>query len=237
MAGFLYFFPNCNHSCSEVNSLPPETGLRELLKGANITRSASDQGGPEGHRGKMVCIHKPDREPRIAFMPDSQEWVKVTNKEEIVTHWIGWEKANPPTPEDLVRDSTIDGHYVRMGRHEWLIPVVHAQKSTLPQRFRVLPGGAPSMEFEPEYQWMVKWVSDFMDKWTRNETPGYEESFDFFIATLKVNYYLGAWEVCECLKMLNTKSSVPLLLAATGVIALREEAEARAKNSIPPSGE
>lgn len=234
MSGFMYYFPG-DVKYQKPEEIPVECGLGHLL-GSVLTPRGVDANGPDGSSGWIVSPNPENKEgesPRIGIYPKEQEWVKVEN-EKGVLYWLGWEKANRPSPVDTERKHPINGWPVDMGG-VWSIPCVHVPITTLPRRF-VMHSGGPSLEVTEEYaaicQMAAEWykaaaVGDF--------SPTYLQAFNFAVALLSVNYRLGPWEI-SALGLLDTRTTMDVVDAGIGVPLIAAEVESKKKDDIPTTG-
>lgn len=71
--------------------------------------------GPGGVAGQVFCSDS----SRCRYDAKSQTWKQIGDE-----LWVGWDKAKPPTPESLQRDSMIPGHVVELAGQRWMIPMV-----------------------------------------------------------------------------------------------------------------
>ncbi len=73
------------------------------------------QRGPGGKSGQFVAQRGP-----LPYNEAAQVWEEVPGG----AYWIGFDRANPPGPEDLARVPQLNGHLVTLGDgRKWLIPV------------------------------------------------------------------------------------------------------------------
>lgn len=128
---FLYFVPA---------SQKQQAGLDELAYAFEATPHRRDVfgSGPGGSKGTLYASCS-----SFGYYPDRQQWTRMPNSQ----CWIGWEAEQPPTPDDLRRDTMLDGNRIELhDGNEWLIPATRALvsddgevrwKSLLPQRVAV----------------------------------------------------------------------------------------------------
>ena len=108
MAAFIYYLPNVQNM--DIGSACPE--LREIVADRIITwREAR---GPGGGSGQTITLDDVDGEA-TGYFPDLQVWAKSV----VGPHWVGYEKAAPPTPERLERPRLIKGRKIELNRRSF----------------------------------------------------------------------------------------------------------------------
>jgi hypothetical protein len=228
-----------------VHRLPEATGLRAILGQGSLSAFPVGQFAlPGGNTtsGTLVAVPN-DSGDLVAIRQDEQEWQPVKTGDTI-THWIGFWKSAPPTPFDLQRPEVVDGSPLKLGDHEWLVPVVHPPlQSTLPFVMR-MTGDGPTVHVAQQYRELqtesvryFEWVASMGAKETPEEkaerlkqhpTPKYAELFGYCGRVLGVNYRVGLWEL-SALGMLDTNNGRDLVFYSLGLKQFLEQAEARPK--------
>lgn len=116
MPGFLYFAPNA------TNTVTLDTA-KSLGLGYAFTSPPSStvclNNTPTGGAGVVFADEKRLGEYGVQMRMDEQEWRKIPKSDCYVGYW----KAAPPTPDDLLRPQQLPGYRVEMGDHEWIIPL------------------------------------------------------------------------------------------------------------------
>ena len=134
MTQFLYYVP-------ELAARP--TG--ETLSGLDLVARFPDgntifapvTGGPDGKHGAIVASDAVG----AVYVPDRQTWQRCHH------WWLGWNKATPPGPADLVRRDTLPGLPFRLADgHEWVVPVAE-----LRPKIEVFRDGAWRLEADPRH--------------------------------------------------------------------------------------
>jgi hypothetical protein len=243
MAAFLYFIPDA--IVNSVESLPEATGLRAILGDAGSFSAfpVAQFVLPNRLTASGTLVATPnDPGDLVAIRQDEQEWTPVV-KDNVTTHWIGVWKAAPPTPEDLRHAELVDGNSLKLGEHEWVVPVIHPPlQTTLPRIFR-MTGTGPTMEPEPKYRELqtesvgfFEWVANMGAKPETEEqraeamkrTPTWGETFGYCARVLGVNYRIGMWEL-GALGMLNTNNARDVVFYSLGLKQWLDEVNARPK--------
>src|SRR4051812_41556733 len=134
MASLLYFVPN-RDDILNVSKIPAECNLSETLRGASETHRQVNA-GPDKLPGMLLSIHPAPKsngeEATCAFDEEAQDWFRVEDATGKLTHFVGFEKAKPPRPEDLLRAASVGGLPVEL-KGTFLVPVILWH---LPQTFR-----------------------------------------------------------------------------------------------------
>lgn len=233
MSAFLYFFPDAPRAIAKPADLPPECNLGPIIGDAKFGYGAVRSSGPEGTSGFMIAV-RPSDEGKAAgcgYYPDDQVWAKVRGADGKVTHWIGYEKANPPGPADLQRPEMVDGYPVKLAdKREWVIPCVHVPLTTLPKVFGLSPDGESILAVTSGYEDLCNESANWWDVIENGSKFNKAEWFEFACKLLAVNYRLGRWEIAQA-GLLNDSQEVlrGVLYAALGVLAIRAELESQKK--------
>ena len=249
MSGPLIFIPGARGIPSRsVERLP--LPLRGMLADASWG-SPDRTTGPENQAGQLLVVEpSPGSGGQAAdppgYRPDEQTWLKLPAEPQAEGEpefvWIGWYKQRPPGPKDLVRDETIDGHRVKLGDgRDWLVPVIHAPVTNLPQSF--FPA-ADGMILRPviRYRALMERTAAFVDQIEaavakKADWPSNTECFDFVAQVLRVNYRLHDRMLDGAgLDLVRTDHLVPIFKAATGLTAAEEERAAQKKSVIRAAG-
>ncbi len=115
MSGFLYFRPSTQTVTKE---LADEIGLGYAFS-SMPTGTACAINTPSGQNGYVFADEKRLGEYTVSMDLDNQEWRKIPKSDCYVGYW----KAAPPVPEDLLRTPSLPGYVVKMGDHQWIVPL------------------------------------------------------------------------------------------------------------------
>ena len=250
MAGFLYYLPGFAQPILAADKLPE--ALRPQLADGSWTNAP--QPGPDQGTGLViaVCPESPaggGREARCGYFPGEQTWMPIIEEGASgavganLSHWLGWERDAPPTPADLIRRKPIAGHLVALGDgNDWLIPAVHAPRTSIPQVLRrslTAPGGGGwETEVLPEYAAVMAAAARWHDIVGGTETRFREnEWIDFAVQLLALHYRVGPREI-SALGLLRTNPEMlgSVVGAALDFPAIAAELAAQKKTGdIPPA--
>lgn len=233
MAGYLYWRRAPEWPRSGAADKLPEY-LAPVLRGASWSIAPVNT-GPAG--GGHLLVPSPHKgvEPTIGYWADRQTWRQLSHEV-----WCGWETANPPRPEDLLRKGGLDGEPIELAGAPWVVPVVHASPwSAVPNQFVVGVDGEISLQPAPGYEALVAEAAYW---WEFAQVGGPWDKvrlFRFAAALLGINYQVGPWHVSSA--ALNLVSDQPavmvrIVLAALGTGALKAEIEAQKKRDIAGGG-
>ena len=136
MKRFQYFIPNKRTANLD--------DIKAAGLGYAIDKSAGPRAvslGPGGTPGAIVC-QGPDMP--VGYYPDMQTWVPAPSGDsDEPPYWIGFDPANKPTPDDLVRENVIAGGTVKMeDGSAWIVPETRSWRDEggdLPQFSTRLP--------------------------------------------------------------------------------------------------
>jgi hypothetical protein len=241
MSSFLYFVPDA--IVTGVGNLPEATGLRAILgTGSFSAFPVAEFVLPTGMKSGGTLVAMPnDPADLVAIRQDEQTWTPVI-KDEKTTHWIGVWKAAPPTPFDLKRPEGVAGSMLKLGEHEWEIPVIHPPlQSTLPSVFK-MTGAGPVFEPKPEYHEIQKaslrffeWIMELAtvpEKETEQEkdarlerAPKDIDSMRYVASVMGINYRVGLWEL-SVLGIIDTAKVSTLIFHSLGLKQRLDQIEA-----------
>lgn len=202
MAGLLYFI-----SGSTVKPRPEEIESLGLAFDHPPVMAECMGQGPDGKPG--VTVADPNRVPRIGVYLDEQHWEPVPALEGEPKLYIGWSKKFPPTPQDLARESQVQGPRVKLADgNEWMVPSVwewsadDATKSlTLPRAVkRSAEGSWVYGDVVPAYKAIWTAAQEYWQKLLDTVSDGqssYEwpPLFDFACELLRTNYSILPMDV------------------------------------------
>jgi hypothetical protein len=188
----------------------------------------------------MISVHPSPgsggTESPCLYQPELQKWLPVESESGKITHYIGWQTATPPTPQDLVRETVIEGEDLVLNEKTWTIPIIEASRTTLPLSFKCTGKG---MKFvvDPIYNSIQQQTEIF---WTLmhggdGSFPDYFTCYRYCCELLKMNYRVGDWEISsDCLDILRTTTILDVIKAACGVMAIDRENESLKKSITAP---
>ncbi len=232
MAGFLYFLPDADQEkLTGDPQILVSCGLGDALaefvvdwKPANNILLIPLRGKtPSGQPGILVYpIPLNDSMPRTTgYNPAEQEWMDAGG------YWLGIDKQDRPTPDDLVRAVMLTGHpRTLLDRNEWSVPIVRTPipseetwrtgqgRSHLPTGFRLAPGGGMAVEQLPEYRKIWELSARAWDLIAPGERPPFDpqEACQLAATFLGVNYRIGLSESLM-LGLFTSRNLVSILMA------------------------
>ena len=215
MSGFIYFVsggaPNDQDAQNKAPLTLKEAGI-EVVDGATVRGTKS---GPNGSPGFFVngpgCIKMPK------FIEGEQYWEQIPANPNL---WIGY--GEKPTPEVLARPKQLNGKFVEIDGHKWLVPMVKSWGweeslvwySELPMVAKLDANGEWTRQsVVQKHKKLFEYAELFMDKWNERhlrwlaenedrDTSGIVEiEFDFpeqnagCVEALSTNYYVGNMEL------------------------------------------
>lgn len=243
---FLYYMPGrAMVSFDSLASVPGGQELRSVLPKVGYTCVQSPN-GPEGFSQGCVFTCVPPHvkeslglEKKTAYAPKEQTWLSAGD------YAVGYWNDAPPTPEELVRGAGfVSGYPVDLNGQEWIVPLARAADGScgqLPQSIGVKPNGEMVLEPLERYAQLAVYAQDtfetIMQATVADESPGvdYKAAFDIAIECLKVNYYVGRFELA-LLKAFTTENvgQVMAYLADLPGLTKMLIAEEEAKNMTAP---
>lgn len=233
MSAFLYFFPDAPKPVVKAADIPAECNLSGILDGAKLAYALGRTNGPEGSSGYLVAVRPADesRAAKCGYYPDEQRWAKVRGADGKVTHWIGYEKANPPGPADLARPRMVEGYPVTLadGR-QWVIPSVHVPYTTLPKICRADEDGNLVKSVPDEYEEICSLGAKFFDCIRDVSGFDFNEFVEFCWRLLAINYRIGRREMLELGLLADSAACIhDIIGAAVGMNVVMAELEAQKK--------
>lgn len=111
----------------------------------------SECSGPGGKKGIVLYVKSSaGTTPRDwSFNRVNQQWLERNG------YWIGWDKANAPSPADLIRSQTAGG-YELTDQHDnkWVLPVVRSpsNRETLPVDYTFTADGELIHKIKKKYE-------------------------------------------------------------------------------------
>ena len=214
----IYFLPDVHKGILKPEELP-EPLNKLFCKEVLVARVGV---GPEKQQGTIFTryinptLGYGQEAVDTAYNATEQKWLQSNTGK----YWLGYIKAQPPTPDDLRRKTLIDGHVVEIDNNEWLIPVLG------PPRFSKLPvayqkrGTEYIQEIVDDYIYLFELSQKFIGK---VETQKLTDSdfWEFFTLCFSVNYLIGDDEV-NLLKLHRSDTGQQVVEIATGMVDLRK---------------
>lgn len=237
MSGFSYYMPGYPVGIQWAKQIDDQTGLYAVL-GDRVLKSGPHPNGPDGGQGIVFAIEGGD----TSVDRDKQTWLTVRNDKGEVTHWIGWNKANPPGPDDLQRPQLVDGFPTKLeDGKDWIVPCLHASFTTLPQRVRY-DGNQFNFEVVQGYEDLCADVAKYRELQIRAETESVilqpQEVFRLFARALGVNYHVGPIECAVGNSLFSSRKEITqgMWSAIFGYRAIMDEEAAQKKTPTAPVG-
>lgn len=228
MSGFLYFVPNTQTiDAGQIDGLGIEA-IKGLVIGSQMHTSGGAKGaGPDGLGGVLFAPVYPGEHARQASIeprPEKYKWRKGRKGK----WWVGVDKSNLPTPEDLERERVgLAAHRARERKAPggWQMPICldWGGASTLPWSRDLDDDGEWVRKVDPEWLRLSELATGCYDA-INNPDGGVIPERDFLelIALgLSVNYYVSRWEIA-LLGILNDQSEHEFLRAIWGLAWLEE---------------
>jgi len=211
MASLLYYIPAARVEAIPEPTLQEWLTARLQLQAGEATEIASSllEPGPDGGRGHLLAIGTvaaPDSGLR-SYAPAAQTW--QPEPEHVPPHyWLGWDTAEPPAPEDLLRPEPCGGHLTRLGDGAlWLVPAARTIEggSMLHKGIGIGPGGALVAAVLPRFcafsakaeaLWQHIYGSLEQDETATESTATMEDKEAYLLAVeaLAINYRLSTAE-------------------------------------------
>jgi hypothetical protein len=161
-------------------------------------------------------------EEALGVYDDStQEWFRVQNEAGKVTHLVGYEKAKPPRPQDLLRADAVSGYPVELQGGTFVVPILHV---SLPMQY-TLVARTLELAVDPRYQEITEEASRILLSLAmeredpRREVISRERYYKLAVAALGINYRIGIPEAV-ILKLLDTHKAQNVAAVALGIAAL-----------------
>lgn len=243
---FIYFIPDWTVNLIEsIDQLPESVAsLKKILKDA--TTKTHKQGitatygpGPRDRNGTFVAALPTPGSGGAEFTPfeydktcradadmgdnclvgDQQTWREVQNQDGTTCYWLGWRQDSKPTPADLVRSKTIDGHPVTLADgNDWLIPVVGPYSSRLPRSFSVSAKGELDANVRKDFRKLFEDSDSIRQRFYHDGKITRAEMWLYVASLLTVNYRVGPHEIADdCLGILNTENYIEPFKVSIGM--------------------
>jgi hypothetical protein len=205
VAGFMYFV-------EDSDALEGETISLDLLERKNLTarpkRSIPSHAihdwvvGPNSKKGHFLYFKTAGKPPvKQGYNANSQVWIDRGDL------WVGWDKSNLPTPQDLVKPSPIGGWQLKdQTDREWILPLLRSPvvRDTLPVDFTFDNDGKVLRVRKPGFEAVWDLAGEATDYLLAlgevdGDTIEAEYSEQWVITSaiefMAINYYLGPHEV------------------------------------------
>jgi hypothetical protein len=211
---FQYYIPGITNPSVKIDVLKKH-GLGGVFESEGFGKGTTTK-GPDGGSGLVVSYSN-----RTGHYKDTQVWQEIHGTK----CWIGYDKNDPPTPDDLARDGvTIDGYFVELGDgNKWVVPVArHASGDpNLPRPYKCIDGKWAHGDVVPKYQKLWEVAEKFWE--VAKQQFGEDEDsitvplelnqeIEFALIALSTNYRIDRTEA-SILQLLN-KESVSGILGA-----------------------
>lgn len=222
-----YFFPHVTTEAIVADNRP----RREFFEARGVWSAFSHvrdfrsevcasepNGGPGKKPGTLLVPLPADGQPpnRLGYFPRDQHWEENPGGADA---WLGYNLAEPPTPERLARRKRFPGYDVELADgNRWEIPILRAPgtRSSLPHRFA----------YDKENGWKLKLDPSYAELWQMAETAwnyyagdgGITWDFfaDYATACLGLNYRIGRAEL-SLLGLLDTTNRNALIEATLDI--------------------
>lgn len=170
MASFKYYFPGVAPEQLQGAIRDDFLARRNLLSqlgGLTVPQDASANQlhkGPDDGQGMLLIPKSPiDPDQSLIYQPKRQGWLKSTAGEV----WIGWELEAPPSPADLLRPQTLEGHQISdAAGQSWQIPIARAEQleyGFLPTVFTFDAAGEPVRHLVPTHRELWERAGELWD--------------------------------------------------------------------------
>lgn len=212
----------------------------ETLHDDGLTLEFADvlENGPDGGAGVIAGWGELGK--ITAYRPASQEWNKVVKQTladgtvlDAGRAWIGWDRDDPPTPENLLRRKQLGGEFVKLddGR-EWLIAVAEQ----LPKRCRLSEDGTLAMTVTPFYRDFYDYAYAVLGRYTEQAGEvyiDYEYGFDACTRILAMNYRVSR-DLVSVLGLIGSRELWSVPATCCEVAALYQLVEKKNRSASPP---
>lgn len=199
--------------------------------------------GPGGKSGLLVTIFPPTREApkRLGYYPDFQRWLEVEDGV-----WIGIDREQPPTADDLRREGTFHrGYEMKLADGgAWTVPVVRRPEVATERGYRAsdLPhdiGWDRARKFvetlKPDYQALWDDTAELCEKFYgtadgKTRSISVEDGLRWAIRLLSLNYRYGRHEQ-NLLHAIDAETVFPVLGAAVDFVLVANLLELQKKSA------
>lgn len=233
---FIYFVPDWTANLVESLAALPDSvaSLKKILRDVDV--KDGQQGitacygpGPRGRNGTFIAATpsagsggneiapfeydatcKQSGDSLDCLVGERQTWREIQNADGTTCYWFGWRNDAKPTPADLVRNKTIDGHKCLLADgNEWLVPVVGPFRGRLPLAFRMSAKGELFAEVRSDFKKLMQDSEDIRREAFETNTIVRGKMWLYVAALLNVNYRVGPHEIADdCLGLVTTENYV-----------------------------
>jgi hypothetical protein len=237
--GFLYYLPGeRTYNANMISEPLRKERLHLILRNASITQKSS--AGPDGKSG---CIFAPTNQhfppTEIGYDKEHQEW-RECRTDGKTSYWLGVDRRNPPSPKTLARETFVLGERVKIGDHEWMVPICGPSGIHLPSGFTVDIDGEWSVETDESYHDLMKLseqVVNYLAGDWEDSTRVMKSQLQFACDLLAVNYRVSNRQV-GWMKLLKTANLLSILEAGLGEkLVVREANKEIAVTDVSREGE
>lgn len=200
-----------------------------------------------GVAGVLLCVAGQDGElpPKPGYFPDEQDWKKVRNanaEAKTGAIWIGWDKGQPPRPEDLLHGNPASVHGPEMElsepvaegleRPKWIVAEIREpvagdlplpsefHRPNLPETIGYDLDGNLSKACKAEYANLWEESADWFDLWVefaRGEADSFEldDALKFAVKVLQLRYRMPQ-VLADALGLIDNQQVQSIIATAIG---------------------
>lgn len=234
MASFLYYIPGAPILMGGANAAEwiAKAGLTETLGEPEHLASQSLKQGPDGGPGCLFVVKRDDAPLALRYAPGEQTWAEYGG------FWLGYATGDKPGPDDLIREESCRGYWVKLGdKRNWLVPVARLffGGTTLPCSIGWDANGSEVRRVLPEYEELRRQANAVYDAALEDMKAGQETPVDsgFALQVLGVNYHVGKAEA-TALSLFTDHSMKCLRNAAIDFPTFMRVVDELKKNGLEP---
>ncbi|HET8687800.1 MAG TPA: hypothetical protein VFM18_14205 [Methanosarcina sp.] len=217
MSGFLYYIAG-----GQASSLAENKALSHV-SGVPVS-TTTIMSGPDHSSGMLYAPADAKGSRQVKMDLDSQEWVEFDG------FWIGYEKENPPTPDDLARGiGFVDGHIVELENNfNVVVPLARRFPSgtELPELLVVGKGGVLEKKPLKKFASLSEGAERVLNvMFIDGEGLPYKDLWAIIVEALSVNYMISGHEI-SVLNLVTTLNIISLADALVDGPTIREQMKA-----------
>jgi hypothetical protein len=206
-------------------------GLGYVLDDGGVAQVPTAR-GPDGSKGVYFAAGG------VSMRPAGLSFEVYPGKPRV---WIGTDKAEPPTPEDLARGDVLKGHPVKLGDGQmWEVPVARYQAghAGFPRRLTWSPEGWKPGDVVDAYKAIWDGACDFLTQLLSAEAnaPGGQavefsgsDEVELAARALALNYRVSPAEI-SMLGLFDTETKADVCLALVDFPSMKKLQEADPPN-------